>query len=218
MKHAAVDLRHATPVRPQRVTKRFLAKQRTRERVLAAAKSIFAERGFEAATIRDIASTAELSTGAVFASFSDKAELFDAVMAADYEAAVHRMTEARPGEETSVVETLTIMFGAAYAFYLEQLPLVQAALSHAWARTDAARMFQQTAVARVLACLEEVLAASAARGELSQEFDRTLGAQMLWDAYLANYRLAVFENYGLEDLTERTRAQTRTLLCGFLRG
>src|SRR6185312_9150678 len=60
----------------QRPTQRALAKQRTREKILASAKALFAERGYEAATIRDIAKAAGMSTGAVFASFTDKSDLF----------------------------------------------------------------------------------------------------------------------------------------------
>src|SRR5579871_6952834 len=55
------------------LTRRALAKQHTRRRLLDAAKRLFNERGYEAATVRDIAAAAGLSTGAVFASFSDKA-------------------------------------------------------------------------------------------------------------------------------------------------
>ena len=40
---------------------------------LAAAKALFTERGYEGATVRDIASAAGMSSGAVFASFTDKA-------------------------------------------------------------------------------------------------------------------------------------------------
>ena len=59
-----------------RPNQRALAKLRTREKILAAAKALFAEHGYEAATIRDIARQAGMSTGAVFASFTDKSDLF----------------------------------------------------------------------------------------------------------------------------------------------
>ena len=59
-----------------RPNQRALAKQRTREKIVSAAKLLFAERGYEGATIRDIAKAAGMSTGAVFASFTDKADLF----------------------------------------------------------------------------------------------------------------------------------------------
>ena len=218
MKHAVVDLSQATPVRAARVTNRTLAKQRTRERVLDAARRMFGERGFDSATIRDIAGAADLSTGAVFANFADKAELFDAVMAADYETAARRMQAARVEAGGRVGETLTAMFSAAYAFHLEQLPLVQASLAHTWSRDEAAALFNKASVMRVLESLEEVLQAGVDSGELTPSVDVPMLAEMLWDAYLANYRLAVFERYTLDDLTARVRVQATTMLCGFVRG
>ena len=56
-----------------RVNRRQVAKARTRVKVLEAARTLFAERGYDAATIRDIAKGAGMSTGAVFANFQDKA-------------------------------------------------------------------------------------------------------------------------------------------------
>ena len=43
--------------------------------VLAAARQLFSESGYEGATIRDIAAAAGMSTGAVFANFTDKYEV-----------------------------------------------------------------------------------------------------------------------------------------------
>jgi AcrR family transcriptional regulator len=58
------------------VTRRQLAKIATRQKVLEAAKSAFETHGYEAATIRWIALAAGMSTGAVFANFKDKGELY----------------------------------------------------------------------------------------------------------------------------------------------
>ena len=66
---------------PVRMNRRQAAKIRTRQKVLDAARALFAERGYDAATIRDIAKGAGMSTGAVFANFQDKAELFECVFA-----------------------------------------------------------------------------------------------------------------------------------------
>ena len=79
---------------PVKLTRRALAKQRTRERVLSAARRLFSERGYEGATIRDIAQAAGMSTGAVFASFSDKSELGDEIRTADYEVIYAQMKQA----------------------------------------------------------------------------------------------------------------------------
>lgn len=61
------------------MTKRQEAKAVTREKVLKAGRTCFGAYGYERATIRDIAATAGMSTGAVFASFADKAALYEAV-------------------------------------------------------------------------------------------------------------------------------------------
>ena len=58
---------------------RAKAKASTRAAVLAAARKLFEAVGYEAATVRGIAAAAGLSTGAVFASFEDKAALYGAV-------------------------------------------------------------------------------------------------------------------------------------------
>lgn len=58
---------------------REAAKAATRETVLTAARRVFEEAGYEAATIRLIACRAGLSTGAVFSHFSGKALLYEAV-------------------------------------------------------------------------------------------------------------------------------------------
>lgn len=58
------------------MNRRQEAKQRTAALVLAKAREIFATKGYEAATIREIAKAAGMSTGAVFANYRDKAELY----------------------------------------------------------------------------------------------------------------------------------------------
>src|SRR5678815_1105836 len=75
-------------------TRRTLAKQQTRLKVLAAARRLFSEEGYEGATIRDIAAAAGMSTGAVFANFSDKSDLFREIMADDMEALSTAMRDA----------------------------------------------------------------------------------------------------------------------------
>ena len=74
MMHYQIQAADETTVRAP--TRRALAKQQTRAKVLAAARRLFSEQGYEGATIRDIAAAAGMSTGAVFANFTDKSDLF----------------------------------------------------------------------------------------------------------------------------------------------
>lgn len=60
------------------LNRRQIAKARTADKVLAAARAFFETRGYQEATIRRIAQAAGMSTGAVFANYQDKAELYAA--------------------------------------------------------------------------------------------------------------------------------------------
>lgn len=64
------------PASTRALTRRGLAKQQTQAKVLAAARALFEDRGYERTVIRDIAAAAGISTGAVFANFVDKADLY----------------------------------------------------------------------------------------------------------------------------------------------
>lgn len=66
-----------------RLNLRQRAKARTADRVLRAARTLFRKDGFEKATIRAIAAGVGMSTGAIFANYADKAELYRVAMGHD---------------------------------------------------------------------------------------------------------------------------------------
>ena len=214
MNHAAsIDLANYERVQP--LTRRALAKQKTRRALLDAAKRLFNERGYEAATVRDIAAAAGLSTGAVFASFSDKADLFGAVIQDDFEALAQHLREiSAPPKATEAA--LLSLFSAVYAFQRDHLPLVRAAIGHSWLGHPEAVACVRGGVARILALIDEVLRAGVARGELSRDLDVRLTIEMIWESFFANYRHAIFEAWDDEALTKRLTAQIRILLAGWM--
>ena len=65
----------------------------TRDRLLAAAVEVFVEQGYEGARLQDIARTAGLTTGAIYANFRGKDELLTGVPHGD-----------RPGPQTDGAE------------------------------------------------------------------------------------------------------------------
>jgi AcrR family transcriptional regulator len=196
------------------VTRRALAKQQTRQRLLAAAKQLVTERGYDAATVRDIAAAANLSTGAVFASFNDKADLFNEVIIADYAALLDQMNAVAAGE-TSTRATLLKLLALAYAFHFDDLPLVQAAIGFSWLRDAAVERRNREGVKLILARLADVLRGGVKSGELAATLDADLIAEMLWDSYVANYRRAIFANWDLAALRGRIATQIEVLLDGY---
>ncbi|MGQ3016078.1 TetR/AcrR family transcriptional regulator [Phenylobacterium sp.] len=216
MKHVAEVEGHAE-TRVRMPTRRALAKQQTRAKVLAAARELFSTEGYEGATIRDIAAAAGMSTGAVFANFADKSELFREIMTSDLDAVLAAMSEAAVRGRT-VDDALLKAFSAGYAFYRGQMPLVRAALGLSWSCEDGQALRALPAMQDTIELFAEQLALGVERGELSQECEIKLRSQMLFDNYLANYPQAVFGGWSLEALQARSRDQIRVILAGARRG
>jgi AcrR family transcriptional regulator len=195
------------------LTRRAMAKQRTRQRLLSAARRLFTSRGYEAATIRDIAAEAELSTGAVFASFSDKADLFNEVIIADCEALFQQMAAIEDAD--TAAETLLNLLTLGYDLHHEQLPLMQAALGFSWIRNIEHEARYRRVLRVVLSRLADVLRKGCERGELSEQLDVQLTSEMLLDSYLANFRKAIFDDWDVVTLRARLESQIAVLLAGY---
>ena len=198
-------------------TRRALAKQQTRIKVLAAARNLFSEEGYEGATIRDIAAAAGMSTGAVFANFSDKSDLFREIMSDDMEALSAAMRDAA-GRGRNVEDAVLKVFMAGYTFYKSRLQLARAAFSVSWDKDGGPSLRGLPSSLALPDLFAEQLSAAVERGELSQEAEVKLRSQMLFDTYLSNFPQAIFEGWSLEALQTRARDQIRILLAGARRG
>jgi AcrR family transcriptional regulator len=194
-----------------RPNQRALAKQRTREKILAAAVALFSERGYEGATIRDIAKAAGMSTGAVFASFADKSDLFGEIVAIEQQALEAAMIAA--ADERGATSAVLVMLDAAAERHMADLALFQATMSAIWTPGlggDVRRRIRRRPIA--------LLVAEAVRADLGPteplSIDRTLLAEMLWDGYVATLRRASLESLGLAEVKSRLRAVTKVIMTG----
>jgi AcrR family transcriptional regulator len=202
-----------TPVRFP-LTRRALAKQQTRRRLIAAAKLLVAERGYEAATLRDVSAMAQVSTGAVFASFADKADLFNQVIIEGYADLLTQMKRIEAAQ-ANTHETLLNMFSAGYALHAGQGSLVQAQMGFSWSNDSETEQLSRAGVRMIISLLVEVLRKGVQTGELATTIDTVLVAEMAWDSYVANYRRAVFDGWALDTLRARISRQIDILLDGY---
>lgn len=199
------------------LTRRALAKQNTRARVLVAARELFSEKGYEGATIRDIANAAGMSTGAVFANFTDKSDLFNVILGEDF-AVLQEQMRAAADRGRGVEDALLKLFSAGYEFYKPQMPLARACFAISWSEQEGQALRAMPIVAQFVDIVAEQLSRAVERGELSQECEVRLRSQMLFDAYLSNYVQGVFSGWSLQALSARMRDQIRILLSGARRG
>lgn len=204
-----------TPAESPRLNRRQAAKIRTRGKVMEAARLLFAERGYEPATIRDIAKGAGMSTGAVFANFQDKAELFDAILADDM-ARMAKVLRQGAEDDLKVKERLSGALNAGYHASVDELPLVQAVVARSWFQPLAAEMRSRKAIKALVLVISDVLSDGVRSGELRQDIDVRLISEMIWNAYLANYRHAAYDNLSMDDLAKRMDSQLGVILAGAL--
>jgi len=198
-----------------RLNRRQAAKIRTRQKVLEAARSLFAERGYDPATIRDIAKGAGMSTGAVFANFQDKAELFETVLAEDM-TRLAEVVEAGAVQGEPVRQRLVGALSAGYHSSLEHLPLFQAIVARSWFQPLAAEMRARAATKKLMLAIGAILQDAVAKGELRQDADQRLLVELIWDAYLSNYRRAAYDNWDAQALSTHIGKQIDVILAGAL--
>ena len=198
-----------------RLNRRQAAKVRTRQKVLDAARTLFAERGYDAATIRDIAKGAGMSTGAVFANFQDKAELFEAVFSEEMEGLLADIRTAAAAEGR-VLDRLSNGLTAGYHRSLDHLPLMQAMVARSWFQPEDADLRSRAFVRPLVEAVAELLRAGVREGELRQDVDLPLLARLIWDVFISNFRFAAYDNWGIEELTPHIRKQLELILSSQL--
>ena len=191
---------------------RQAGKARSRQSLLDAAKALFVQHGYEGATMREIAARAGLSTGAVFASFSDKADLFDAVLQADAEVEAEAMRKAadKPG---SVEARLLAMLSAAFTHDLAQNQLLRAGMGAVWSHGLSGDLGDRPVRRPAVELIGAALRSGMANGELRTDLDVPLVVDMIWDGYLGDCRRAQCSGWGVEVLVSRLRRRLAVLLA-----
>jgi AcrR family transcriptional regulator len=151
-------------------------------RIVAAAAGLFAERGFEGTTAREVSRRAGIGTGTLFSYVRDKRELLLLVFREDAE----RLLAAPPpalGRDEGVVDALVAVFAPFVALYARREALAALFVRELFFRreeeTRGLAALDRALVARVRA----LLAQAAERGELRAELDLGAATRVVLAAY-----------------------------------
>lgn len=102
------------------VSDRKLREQQTRRyQILASAKHLFSEKGFESTTVEAIAARAELGKGTIYSYFQSKEEIYIAILEEGLEVLEDRMMAAIEQSATAV-EALQKLYDTFIAYHHEQ--------------------------------------------------------------------------------------------------
>lgn len=170
--------------------------------------------GFEGANLRAIATDAGLSTGALFANFENKAELFNALVVAEYA----RLSEAlakTPHTGEDVLNDLIASMITAYGFFWPQLRFAQALFSTDWTCQTRAYRERETALAPALAKIAGTLERGKTMGQIRQDLDTARTSRNLAALMAASLQTAIQLDQDLA-ITEAAMAETiKTLAKGW---
>lgn len=188
--------------------------------IVAAAMAVFAEKGFAAAKLDEIAARAGISKGALYLYFETKEDIFQAVVTqavAPNLAALKAMVAAHPGPFADLVR------GAAahLAGVAQTTPLggvVKMVIGEARNFPELARVWHDQLVAHALAALAGAVEAAQARGEVRPGNPRQYALQMVAPLLVGVIWRETFVPVGAPpfDLDALMRQHVETLLSGML--
>jgi AcrR family transcriptional regulator len=200
---------------------RAMSKERNRLKILESAATLFRERGFEAATLRDIARAAGLSTGALFANFEDKNEIFLTVLQAENQHVVRAMRESH-NESLDLSTRLHTQLMCGYEATRHNARIVLSAFVMKWShgQSPVNEVGQMSDLIRFV--LADTLKAAQARKELPQDSDIDGAAEVLEDLCFANLRRAYQASddngvFDMDKLATSLSAQINLVVSGLKR-
>lgn len=186
-------------------------KAQTRAKVVAAARILFGEVGFAAATIREIAKRAGVAPGSVFTTFRSKEELLVEVLEERY-TPLREAARAIMAADASFLDRTVQFFHAAYALEWPERKLVGEQFWVSWTFEPELDARARARMKPLLEALDEVIAQGVREGEVRGDIDRALLADMLFSVYLSNYRN--FRDAALADVVASFARRAALLLQG----
>jgi AcrR family transcriptional regulator len=186
--------------------------------IVQAALAVFAEKGFAAARLEEIAARAGVSKGSVYLYFATKEELFRAVVEqaiAPNMRAIRAMIAAHPGPFSDLARALPERVAATIA----AMPVggvVKMVIGEARNFPELARVWHDELVAQALGGLTEAIAAAQARGEVKPGDARIYALQLISPILVSVIWREVFVPVGAPafDIPAVARQHVETMLHG----
>ena len=186
--------------------------------IVDAALAVFAEKGFAAARLDEIAARAGVSKGALYLYFETKEEIFRAVVdqaIAPNMLAIRTVIAAHPGPFPDLLR----LFGERIGALINTLPLggvVKMVIGEARNFPEIARVWHDELVAHALGAMTDAIRAAQARGEIRPGDPRIFAVQLIAPMLMGVIWRETFVPVGAEpfDLPALVRQHIETMLAG----
>jgi AcrR family transcriptional regulator len=196
-------------------TTRQTQKEATRRRVLAAAKELFDNQGYEGTTIREIARRAGVSVGSVFTTFDSKGEILSQVMQDRLDGLYAEFDRVMPHLRGSTLDRLRTLFAIHFAFETRhtRLFLAHIAAAYDWTLPASAKPMGKTPRLQEIIC--ECLIKGVAEGDIDRQVEPQEIVDLLLAAYVWTYRLAAWKGATAAEMTAVMDRQIELIAAGF---
>ncbi|WP_240356882.1 TetR/AcrR family transcriptional regulator [Myxococcus eversor] len=159
------------------------AKSEKWERIRAAAKRLFVERGYAGTTVRAIAEEAGVATGTVLVYGETKDALLHELWRSEAMPLVEEAVSSLP--EGVFVDRCMHLFSPLLEHYASQPELARAVVKELPWLTGAAEALHRPALARLLGALARIVDEAKVKGELRAEVEGELAAGLAFSVYYA---------------------------------
>lgn len=194
-------------------------KAERRRRVVAAARAVFSERGYEDATTREIATRAGVAVGTVFVYARDKRDLLMTIVNDDLEAVTDESFARVDDGERPLLEKLITLFEPRYRYWVRDPELSTFALHETAAArvrdvpSETERFYRRRH--RMIGKIAELVAAEQRAGRLGTPDTPEAIALFLFGTYLAHARFWLSErDPDVADGIARLRRQLQIAMNG----
>jgi AcrR family transcriptional regulator len=187
--------------------------------IIEAAIAIFAERGFGAARLEDVARRAGVAKGTVFVYFPTKDDLFRAVAQTVLTSHLERLHSAAADLDRPIAELVPMLLTQAAAVIGEgRLPaMMRLLVAESRQFPDLARVWHDEVVSKVLGMLTLAIERAQARGEIKPGNARLYAFSIMGPMLASALFREVFRDTApLPDLRELAEQHARTVLDGLL--
>ncbi|MBL8560001.1 MAG: TetR/AcrR family transcriptional regulator [Hyphomonadaceae bacterium] len=189
-------------------------KQRTRARILAAARKLFADPGYDATTIRMIALEAGVATGSVFTTFESKEDVLFAITGEVFEDISVRLAERFRAADGSTRDRLKLFFAEAFAAMHERMALMMVHFGLSWRWDMDFEATRHNHIGKIFGIALELLKEGVRNGEIHRDADLAVLADVLVDIYVRNFRRAWYRRMTPEAVAALSARQLDLIFDG----
>jgi AcrR family transcriptional regulator len=187
-----------------------------RRQIIDGARAMFLARGFDAASMNDIARAAGVSKGTLYVYFKHKEELFEAIVEQECHAQAEGIFDLDPDDHD--VETVLKRLGVAYVKFLcrpEKAQAIRTVIAIAERMPELGGKFYASGPARGIEKLSGYIAAQVDAGALAVEDSEIAAAQFMEACQAMIFKSMVF-NFASAPSEERIERVVRTAVRTFL--